>query len=218
MPVPLLDKGAKASKALNGIQVFVGIPRTHTEQTTYCYKASYRPELTVMVTNGTHFFLTYVSDPMDFGVETLLSSSRFHDPCDSGRIVIVNSISDWDTDAKTAQSGKTDVMTVTLTVNDATVQAMRFSGILGLIRGLPSIQRLIKHPEQFFGPGAEDVHRDVFERHQAVGQSVRACAEQSARQYIDDHTAPLEKKRIMQGGKRVGTPDEVWFLDHPKPQ
>jgi hypothetical protein len=109
-------------------------------------------------------------------------------------------------------------MTITLTVNDATVQAMRVSGVLSLIRGLPSIQRLIKHPEEVFGAGlgALDVHENVFEMYSAVGESVRACAEEQSRNYIDDHTAPLEKKRIMGGGRRVGTPDEVWFLDHPR--
>ena len=152
-----------------------------------------------------------MSSPLDFGAGTLFDGNAFTDPCKTGRIMIINSIALWDMNARTAYSDKTDVMTVTVTVNDATVQAMRLSGILKLIRGLPSIQRLVDHPKTVF-PAIDhskkaskkgvklNLHDDVFTKHSAVGNDVRSCAEQQARQYIDDHTSAEDKIRIQKEG------------------
>ena len=204
IPVPLFDHGATVSK--EGVQAFVAFPRTHTERTTYCHIAVYRPELTVMVTNGTSFYLTYVSSPMDFGLGTLLDYSAFMDPCKEGRIIIVNSIAQWDLHAQTAYTHDVDVMTLTLTVNDATVQAMRISGVLKLIRALPSIKSLIANPGGPFGTSSK--HRksssaavDPFVDHSAVGLDVRSCAEEDMRGYIDDHTDPKNKEVLREAAK-----------------
>ena len=201
VPVPLWGDNPARSKNGHNLQAFVAFPRTHTEQTSYCIDAVYRPEMTVMVTNGTDFYLTYVSAPMDFGVGTLFDESAFVDPCKTGRILILNSIADWDFNARTAYTDNTDVMTLTVTVNDATVQAMRISGVLKLIKSLPSIQRVVNHPKSIFGngKGEKNVHDSPFVKHSAVGNDVRACAEQHARRYIDDHTAAEAKVKIQKG-------------------
>ena len=204
VPIPLFSDDAGASK--NGLQAFFSIPRTHTEQTSYCYKAVYRPEMTIMVTNGTSFYLTYVSNPLDFGVGVLLQDQAFTDPCKSGRIIILNSIADWDFNARTAYTKVTDVMTVTATVNDATVQAMRISGILKLIKGLPSIQALIKNPASVFGDGKAHKKHDkdyTFLKHSAVGLDIRKCAEEAARSYVDDHSNIETKLRVQKEGLKV---------------
>jgi len=203
VPIPLFNDDAGSSK--NGLQAFFSIPRTHTEQTSFCYKAVYRPEMTIMVTNGTSFYLTYVSNPLDFGVGTLLEEPAFTDPCKSGRIIILNSIADWDFNARTAYTKVTDVMTVTATVNDATVQALRISGILKLIKGLPSIQALVKNPASVFGNGkpVKDIHKDPFLKHSAVGLDIRSCAEVAARSYVDDHSNIETKLKVQKEGLKV---------------
>ena len=215
IPLPPTSKGEKPS---NGLQAFLSFPRTHTEQTTYCEKAVYRPELVVMVTNGTDYFLTYVSGPMDFGVGILLEEPAFSDPCKAGRIMILNSIADWDFNARTAYADKTDVMTLAVTVNDATVQAMRLSGILKLIYGLASFQQLLDHPERAFGNGHwdEDVHKDKFTRHSAVALDLRACAEEDARTYVDDHTTAEGKVAAIKEMELKRQQEEQRQIDEAK--
>lgn len=80
VPVPLPNVGKK-SKSSPALQAWVSFPRTHTEQTSWCYSAVYRPEMVVMVSNGTEFFLTYVSGPLDFGPDVILPAVAYNQPC-----------------------------------------------------------------------------------------------------------------------------------------
>lgn len=199
VPIPL-PKRRHSSKTTRNLQAWVSFPRTHTERTPFCFASVYRPELTIMVSNGTDFYFPYVSGPLEFGVDNLLSEADYYKPCDTGRILIVNSIADWDFNARTTYTEKTDVMTLAVTVMDATVQAMRVSGILKLIYALPSMDRLLYEPKAVFGDGknTKDIHDDRFVKHSAVSLDVRQCAEEASRDYITEHILGDDKPKLLE--------------------
>lgn len=111
-----------------GTRAYVGFPRTHCG---FCGAgAMYRPELMVLVaSNGSHFYIGYLSQEIDFGSAVLTPQARI-DPCGDGRILIVNSIARWDRD------NRQDIMTLLLSVADSTVQMLRVHGVLAYVNGL----------------------------------------------------------------------------------
>ncbi|THY84418.1 hypothetical protein D6C92_09291 [Aureobasidium pullulans] len=155
-----------------------------------------------MVTDGTHFAMIYGSDPIDFGPEKVIDQVSLDQPCGMGRIMIPNGIADWDY-AATTPRGKTDIMTVQVSVNDATVQSLRLSGILDLIRSLPSISHLLEDPASYLNTsvGKAALYNKVPDRISHITQDIRKCMEVAARQYIEDHTPPKTKKQIDQTEK-----------------
>ncbi|KAF2153474.1 glycosyltransferase family 91 protein [Myriangium duriaei CBS 260.36] len=186
--VPLFDGDSPFTK--DGVQVFFAIHRTAAMNTKLCHQTVYRPKLVLMATNGTEFYFTYVSESLDFGVGTIFNESVLTEPCSDGKIMIPNGIADWEFNVQTAYSNDTDVMTVNMNLQDTSSQVFRISGILKLIRALPSTKRLIENPTIGFGDQDQlNGTENVFTRHSAVSADLRGCAEESARKYVDFHMA-----------------------------
>lgn len=196
VPIPLSHKNSMSFGAA-GVQAFAMFPRTHIENAGGCGMAVYRPELGVLVTNTTHFYLSYGSKAVDFGPNMVMDGATVVDVCTAGRIMITNSIARWDMNAHDARGAQTDIMTLTLSVDDATVQVLRISGIWDLLKSLPSLagyfgQSGTSQIEEF--PAVEKVADDwldarvrvvdPFERANAVGWDIRACLEESALEYV----------------------------------
>lgn len=116
-----------------GLTTFVGIPRTHTEfHCTVARKVNgYRPEIMLMTTNGTAFWFDYFSEALDFGSVMLKDPPR-NEICDANRILISNSIARIEP--------RKDLMTVSFSVNDETVQVARIKGVQALADRLPQFQ------------------------------------------------------------------------------
>ncbi|EXJ89622.1 hypothetical protein A1O3_02689 [Capronia epimyces CBS 606.96] len=201
VPVPLSTKKTKSKSRFGSpnVQAFVSFPRTHVERAGGCRQAVYRPELAVLVTNTTHFYLTYASEALDFSEGMVMDANALADPCGKGRIMITNSIARWDLEGRDSNGQQMDVMTLSLSVDDATVQVLRVAGIWDLLRGLPSLARYfsqdkVQHIDGFPPVNdVEDEHADLlspfdrYERANAVGWDVRACLEESAIRYVNSH-------------------------------
>ncbi|TKX23059.1 hypothetical protein C1H76_4711 [Elsinoe australis] len=227
VPVPLRPAptyaravSEKGSTLLGGslapnYQMFLSFPRTHTEKTEACPWAVYRPEIMVLLTNGSSWVVAHASFPIDLGAGTLLSEKDFMQPCAAGRILLFNSIASWDTAADLGKarfvggdsdsapsrlntkdgraSDLTDVMTITATVNDASAQAVRLTGILDYLKKLPSVQEFLNHPERVFDTSmvkteeSDSGKSSVFERNIVAGMAVRSCVEAEARTYVGEH-------------------------------
>lgn len=116
-----------------GLTTFVGMPRTHTDFSCTLARgeAGYRPEIMLMTTNGTAFWFDYFSEALDFGNIIFRIPPR-DEVCDANRILISNSIARIEP--------RKDVMTVSFSVNDETVQVARIKGIQGLADRLPQFQ------------------------------------------------------------------------------
>ncbi|KAL2435610.1 Beta-mannosyltransferase 1 [Exophiala dermatitidis] len=221
IPIPLSNKEKLESPfGSPNVQAFVSFPRTHVEKAGGCRQAVYRPELTVLVTNTTHFYLTYASQALDFGEGVVMDADALADPCGKGRIMITNSIARWDLDGRDANGKQMDVMTLTLSVDDATVQVMMVAGVWNLLRGLPSLasyfgQQKVESTTEGFPTFANDAAQneysallepfDRYERANAVGWDVRACLEESALSYVNSHVDKVkqaeEKKKAAEKAK-----------------
>jgi beta-1,2-mannosyltransferase len=200
-PIPL---GVLAGQApaigiydYQGLQAYIALPRTNTGDTKYCQEPFYRPHLAIMITDGTNFAMTYGSEPIDFGPNKVVDQASLDEPCGTGRIMIPNGIADWDY-AATTREGKTDIMTIQVSVNDATVQNLRLSGILDLIRNLHSIRRMLRDPTTYFNTSTSNsgLYSEVSNQISPSTQGIRKCMEDAARQYIEDHTSSELKKII----------------------
>jgi hypothetical protein len=136
------------------------------------------------------------------------------DPCTAGRIMITNSIARWDMNTQGAPESQVDVMTVTLSVDDVTVQVARMSGIWNLLRSIPALDPYfsqVSDPVRRFTDiaeigdhenMAEILAVDPFIRASAVGWDVRGCLEEAALAYVDAHVnkgtqaKEAERKRL----------------------
>ncbi|THW45701.1 hypothetical protein D6D21_04298 [Aureobasidium pullulans] len=204
VPLSLLAEQAQAVDIFGhkGLKAYIALPRTNTGDTKYCQEPFYRPHLAIMVTDDTHFAMIYGSDPIDFGPDKVIDQVSLDQPCGMGRIMIPNGIADWDY-AATTPRGKTDIMTIQVSVNDATVQSLRLSGILDLIRSLPSIGHLLEDPASYLNTsvGKAALYNKMPNRIFHITQDIRKCMEDAARQYIEDHTPSKTKKQIDQTEK-----------------
>lgn len=196
VPIPR----TKTASFLNAdVQAFVAFPRYHVNPTPYpnCDRPSYRPEIAVLMTNSTHFYFSYISGPMDFGPDMVMTSDQLADSCGIGRIIIPNSIARWEFDVRAASAvaakEPNDVMTLTLTVNDNEIRIVRMSGIYKLLQTLPSMAH-------FFGTtsdSATGLLSDVFDApsesataFQGADQAawrIRSCLEDRAEEYTWEH-------------------------------
>lgn len=153
------------------IGVHVAFSRTNVRG--YCpYQSFYRPEMTVLINVGTHFHLAFTSESLDFG-DALIDLKPQDNRCDKGRILIPNSITQWDV------HDDQDMMTVSFSVDDKSVQVSRIHGILRLIRHLPPIENLRKK-------SAMIRENDVDVRNFALslgGSEIRACLVEAALNY-----------------------------------
>ena len=87
---------------------------------------------------GLQFHLVFASEPLDFG-SAILELGPGDDICEQGHILISNSVAQWDT------SAGQDVMTVTFSVNDGSVQVALVQGLLSFVRNLPPFQRMLEN-------------------------------------------------------------------------
>lgn len=200
-PIPLGSLVGQASAVgvydYQGLQAYIALPRTNTGGTKYCQEPFYRPHLAIMITDGTNFAMTYGSEPIDFGPDKVIDQASLDDPCGTGRIMIPNGIADWDYKA-TTRGEKTDIMTIQVSVNDATVQSLRLSGILSSIGNLHSIRRMLGDPTGFFNTSASnsELYSETSDHIPYSTQGIRKCMEDAARQYIEVHTSSEIKKTV----------------------
>jgi beta-1,2-mannosyltransferase len=151
------------------VRTWVGFPRTHIDAG--CAKSVYRPVLAVLVKTGPRFHLTYASNSLELG-SAALSAEAKADPCENGRILIPNSVALWDT-----SSGR-DIMTITLSVQDSTVQVARVQGLLSLTRNLPRLQELLTYDSAPVGQ-----QERLGMHYSLIGEDVRACSVEAAIQH-----------------------------------
>lgn len=196
VPIPR----TKAAASLNSdYQAFVAFPRYHVNPKPYpnCDRPAYRPEIAVLLTNSTHFYLSYISEPIDFGADNVMTSDQLADSCGTGRISIPNSIARWEFDVRGAGADTVnepnDIMTLTLTINDNEIRVLRLSGIYRLLQTLPGMG-------QFFGTasgtttgllsdvfGASSDAATAFPGAELAAWRIRTCLEDRAEEYTWEH-------------------------------
>ncbi|KAL5362982.1 hypothetical protein BJX96DRAFT_186505 [Aspergillus floccosus] len=112
------------------LRLYASFPRTHIHGV--CEEnAIYRPELVILaVADGFGFSIAYASGPFDFGSGVLDEAARSN-PCAEGHILIANSISRWE------HRQGSDVMTLSLSVADRTVQIVHLYGLMKFLDELP---------------------------------------------------------------------------------
>jgi hypothetical protein len=132
--------------------------------------AVYRPELMILGARGSHFYLHFMSTPIEFGLATLPHGAGAS-PCGEGRILIVNSIAKWD------RVAKQDVMTLLFSMDDSTIQVLQLADVSRFIHQLP-------HLDGAFPPsmsGNSDTNWD--ERQSVLGRYVLECAIEATANY-----------------------------------
>jgi beta-1,2-mannosyltransferase len=131
VPIPLPESPTSS----NNVQAWAAFPRTTIDKTCGLTRF-YRPEFLVMVRINGAFHIAYISAPTDFG-NAVIDLTPDEDPCVKGRIMLPNSIAHWDT------RPSHDILTLTMSVDDSSVQILRVRGFLDLVLGLPIIQEAI---------------------------------------------------------------------------
>ncbi|KAK5276954.1 Beta-mannosyltransferase 1, partial [Exophiala xenobiotica] len=155
------------------MNIYAAFPRTNIEGR--CGPGSfYRPEFVVLINIGAQFHLAFASESLDFG-SSIVELGPEDDRCNKGRILIPMSIAHWDT------SHRQDIMTVTFSVDDSTVQVARVQGLLGFILNLPQFKTLFKKDGALKG-----VQSDVMNMLSSwVGDDVRGCLVEAALNYTE---------------------------------
>ncbi|OAP56518.1 hypothetical protein AYL99_09697 [Fonsecaea erecta] len=175
------------------VRVYAAFPRTNIEK--QCDGSFYRPEFVVMINIGTQFHLAFASESLDFGT-SLLDLGPEDDRCDKGRILIPNSVAQWDT------SNGHDVMSVTFSVNDETVQVARVQGLLSFVRNLPQFKTLLKKDGLLKGADP-----DLMSTLSSwVGDDVRGCLVEAALKYAaaaKEISLPKEGSEVMEVTKEL---------------
>ncbi|EXJ67593.1 uncharacterized protein A1O5_08938 [Cladophialophora psammophila CBS 110553] len=175
------------------VRVYAAFPRTNIEK--HCDGSFYRPEFVVMINIGTQFHLAFASESLDFG-NAILDLGPEDDRCDKGRILIPNSVAQWDT------SNGHDVMSVTFSVNDETVQVARIEGLLSFVRNLPQFKTLLKKDGLL--KGADSDLMGILSSW--VGDDVRGCLVEAALNYA---TAAQEITHPKEGGEVMDVTKEL---------
>lgn len=186
-------------------QAYLTVSRHHVNPKPYpnCTKPAYRPEIVVLKTNGTHFYFAYISGPIDFGPDMVFSAPELAESCGAGRIIIATSIARWEVSAPAASRGafdtqrNADVMTLSLTVNDNSVQFVLLSGVYELLQGLPSLSTYFGG-RQSIEDGKEDAFgafegETAFQKASAAGWTIRTCVEDAAEEYTWQHLGRVDK-------------------------
>jgi len=168
------------------VRMYVAFPRTNIAW--HCGWASfYRPEFVVMIMVGDHYHLSFASESLDFG-DAIVELGPEDDRCGNGRIMIPNSIAHWNT------SDGQDVMEVTFSVNDETVQVARVQGILEFVLGLPQLQTMKE------GGELDNGNLDLLNMVSSwVGDDIRGCLVEAALNYTDSAlgmTRPKEPEAV----------------------
>ncbi|KAJ9620370.1 Beta-mannosyltransferase 1 [Knufia peltigerae] len=163
-----------------GVHAYVGFPRSHID---FGCKddAMYRPEMMIMTAHGQQFHINYMSEPIDFGAAAL-TPDAVTDPCGEGRILIANSVARWD------RSSGHDLMTLSFSVADVTVQILQLEGVSRFIEQLPFLRSALQHDMSQDGSVIWNL------RWSAVSQDVSACSIEAARNYSIAVSEPLNGK------------------------
>jgi beta-1,2-mannosyltransferase len=111
------------------VHTYLGIPRTHVNSV--CYRAMYRPEIMLLSSNSSHFWIAYTSGPLE-----MLEESATRDPCGQGRIIIVNSIAKIEKENGFFGGKMGGEVTISMSVCDSTVQVAKMGNVLGLVRNV----------------------------------------------------------------------------------
>ena len=169
------------------VQVYAGFPQTNIEK--YCGGNFFRPELMVMINIGKQFQLSFASESLAFG-NAILEMGAQEDQCDKRRILSPNSIARWDT------SNGQDIMSMSLGVNDETVQVARIEGLLTLVKNLPQFKTLLKRDGLLKG-----ANTDLMSILTSwVGDDVRGCLLESVANYTgsgQDSADPVSEEEEM---------------------
>lgn len=156
-----------------GLTTYIGLTRTHTYDA--CERDDfYRSEITLLTTDGTSFYLDYVSEPLTALDRLFLPTLALNDPCRTGRILLANSIARIHKDK--------DIMDVTWSFNDETVQVGRIRGIKALVAGLPQWQT---RQNRFGGSSWPTLD---LQSAMNVTRDVLVCSERSATEYAMQFT------------------------------
>ncbi|KAJ9606247.1 Beta-mannosyltransferase 1 [Cladophialophora chaetospira] len=146
---------------------WVGFPRSHINTGCTSNFAMYRPHLMIMTKHESNFYFNYISAPLDLG-SLAFSEEALHDPCGEGQILIANSIAKW----KFAE--EPDSITLTLSVDDATVQSLDLKGVSKFVEQLP-----VPHDPIFFDHSSHNKSESLL-RYTAIGADVLHCSMESA--------------------------------------
>ncbi|KIW12575.1 hypothetical protein PV08_09852 [Exophiala spinifera] len=168
VPVPIPESMGLDRK----LRVYAAFPRTNIEG--HCGGSFYRPEFVILVNIGSHFHLAFASESLDFGT-SLVELGPQDDRCHKGRILIPMSIAQWDT------THRQDIMTVTFSIDDATVQVARVQGLLKYILHLPQFKTLFKKDGLLKGEEAEFMNL----LSSWAGDDVRGCLVEAALNYTE---------------------------------
>ncbi|KAL2432201.1 Beta-mannosyltransferase 1 [Exophiala dermatitidis] len=194
VPVPI----PASMKVDPKVKVWAAFPRTNIEG--HCDGSFYRPEFVVMVKIEDHYHLAFASESLDFG-NAIVELGPKDDRCGNGRIMIPNSIAQWDT------SNGQDVMSVTFSVNDETVQVARVQGLLKFVHNLPQFKNLLRKG----GPLKDDNAELMNMLSSWVGDDVRSCLVEAALNYTD---AQLEITRPKDHKDEVDEKKELLYKIH----
>lgn len=175
------------------VRVYASFPRTNIER--HCDGSFYRPEFVVMVMIGDQFHMAFASESLDFG-NSILELGPDDDRCGKGRILIPNSIAQWDT------SAGQDVMSVTFSVNDETVQVARVEGILKFVHHLPQFKTLFSQDGPFKGADSDLMNM----LSSWVGDDIRGCLVEAALNYTEiaqEITHPKDEDETMDPSREL---------------
>jgi beta-1,2-mannosyltransferase len=155
-------------RSSHGVYLWVGFPRTHLDEV--CEKVStYRPELVILASTGSSdFHVAYASDAIDFG-GTVLDPQAIEHPCDEGHILIPNGIVRWD------QRPAHDLIHLSLSVADHTIQVIRLHGVMKLVESLPIMAHVVPASNH---PHLNSLSKDM--RWSAAGKHVLECSVSAA--------------------------------------
>lgn len=206
VPIPL--ENANITAVSTAVHAYISIPRTHIDG--ICSRGVYRPMLLVLVNVGEQWFYAFASSSIDFG-DSILTQDQLADPCNSGRVLIANSIAYWD------HRDEGDVMTITFSVGDRTVQVARVTGIEKFIWNLPHFQQLVTG-----GLSQSGENFLLNMQYSATGYDVEACAVEAATNYTwkakqmsEEVIEPeltiheMEEQREKEQGERQHNSDNV---------
>ncbi|KAF7121639.1 hypothetical protein CNMCM5793_009110 [Aspergillus hiratsukae] len=150
------------------VNLWAGFPRTHLDGA--CDKVStYRPELVILARTGlSEFHIAYASDAIDFG-GTVLNPQAIDHPCEEGHILIPNGIIRWD------QRPAYDLIHLSLSVADRTIQVVTLHGVMKLVESLPIMAHMVRASTQpYHDSFPKDLHWS------AAGKHVLECSVSAA--------------------------------------
>lgn len=184
-----------AFNAEDGVQTFVGFPKSNVHLG--CNDHFYRPSILVLTAASPNFCrVDYISTSIEFGDQALSPNAKRH-PCGEGRITMANSIADWERSA-----GK-DLMTITYTVDDVTMQILRIHGLEVFVNSVLDRSR--------FGRGTPKstarVDLDSADSQWSeAGYNVLSCSVQAAEDYallsVKDVGGPDLRARHLEGAAK----------------